>query len=67
MTDGRPPLTGGEVAGAGVLLLSANLPCAAIGAGLAALVGATVPLLLVGLCFGFFLGIYVVTRRFREF
>src|SRR5437588_125019 len=34
MTDGRPPLSGRDVAGAGILLLSANLMCAAIGAGI---------------------------------
>ena len=66
MTDGRPPLSGRDVAGAGFLLLSANLLCAAIGAGIGALVGATVPLALVGFLLGFFLGIYVVIRRFRD-
>ena len=66
MTDGRPPLSGRDVAGAGILLLSANLMCAAIGAGIGALVGATVPLAVVGFLLGFFLGIYVVIRRFRD-
>jgi F0F1-type ATP synthase assembly protein I len=66
MTDGRPPLSGRDVAGAGMLLLSANLLCAAIGAGIGALLGATVPLMLVGFFVGFFLGIYVVIRRFRD-
>jgi len=66
MTDGRPPLSGRDVAGAGILLLSANLLCAGIGAGIGALVGAAVPLMLVGFCLGFFLGIYVVIRRFRD-
>jgi hypothetical protein len=66
MTDGRPPLSGRDVAGAGFLLLSANLLCAAIGAGIGALVGATVPLAVVGFLLGFFLGIYVVIRRFRD-
>jgi F0F1-type ATP synthase assembly protein I len=66
MTDGRPPLSGRDVAGAGMLMLSANLLCAAIGAGIGALLGATVPLMLLGFLIGFFLGIYVVSRRFRE-
>ena len=66
MTDGRPPLSGRDVAGAGFLLLSANLLCAAIGAGIGALVGATVPLAVVGFLLGFFVGIYVVIRRFRD-
>jgi hypothetical protein len=66
MTDGRPPLSGRDVAGAGALLLSANLLCAAIGAGIGALVGATVPLMLLGFFIGFFLGIYVVSRRFSD-
>jgi hypothetical protein len=66
MTDGRPPLTGRDVAGAGFLLLSANLLCAAIGAGIGALVGAPGALAVVGFLLGFFLGIYVVIRRFRD-
>ncbi len=66
MTNSRPPLTGKDVAGAGVFLLSINLLCAGIGAGLGALVGAVVPLFLVGFLGGFVLGIYVVTKRFRN-
>lgn len=66
MTDGRPPLSGRDVAGAGALLLSVNLVCAAIGAGIGALVGLTAPLMLLGFFLGFFLGIYVVSRRFRD-
>jgi hypothetical protein len=65
MTNSRPSVTGKDVAGAGFLMLSVNLLCAAAGAGLGALVGATVPLLLVGFGLGFFLGIYVVAKRFR--
>jgi hypothetical protein len=65
MTDSRPPFTGRDAAGAGALLLSVNLICAAAGAGLGALIGAVVPLLLVGFCIGFFLGIAVVAKRFR--
>jgi hypothetical protein len=66
MTDGRPPLSGRDVAGAGALLLTVNLLCAAIGAGIGALVGAVTALLLVGFGIGFFLGIYVVARRFHD-
>lgn len=61
-----PRLTGRDVAGAGVLMLSANLLCAAIGAGLGALLGAVVPLAVAGFLVGFFVGIYVVVKRFRE-
>ena len=46
MTNARPPITGRDVAGAGALLLAVNLACAAAGAGVGALVGATVPLML---------------------
>ena len=66
MTNSRPPITGRDVAGAGVLQLTVTIVCAAIGAGLGALVGATVPLLLLGFFVGFFLGIYVVSNRFRH-
>ena len=66
MTNSRSPLFGRDVAGAGALLLSANLLCAGVGAGLGALVGAVVPLSLIGFCVGFFLGIAVVANRFRQ-
>ena len=66
MTNSRSPLTGRDVAGAGALLLSANLLCAGVGAGIGALVGAVVPLSLIGFCVGFFLGIAVVANRFRD-
>ncbi|MFL5823950.1 MAG: hypothetical protein ACJ764_10960 [Solirubrobacteraceae bacterium] len=66
MTNGRPPLTGRDVAGAGMLMFSANLLCAAIGAGLGALFGVAVPMAVAGFLVGFFLGIYVVIKRFRE-
>ena len=65
MTDSRPPVSGKDVAGAGALMLSVNLMFAGAGAGLGALVGATVPLLLIGFGIGFFAGIYVVAKRFR--
>jgi hypothetical protein len=66
MTNGRPQITGRDVAGAGALLLSVNLVCAAVGAGLGAAIGALVPLFLVGFGVGFFLGIAVVINRFRD-
>ena len=63
---GRAALTGRDVAGAGALMLSANLLCAAVGAGLGALIGATVAMAVAGFLIGFFVGIYVVSKRFRE-
>ena len=65
MTNHRPPFTGRDAAGAGALLLSVNLMCAAVGAAIGALIGALVPLLLLGFFLGFFVGIRVVTNRFR--
>lgn len=62
----RSPLTGRDVAGAGFLLLSANLLCAAVGAGIGALFGAAVALGIVGFLIGFLVGINVVIRRFRD-
>jgi hypothetical protein len=59
-------VTGRDVAGAGALMLAVNALCAAVGAGLGAVMGALVPLALIGFGVGFFLGIYVVARRFRE-
>ncbi len=66
MPSSRPPATGRDVAGAGVLLLSVNALCAAVGAGIGALVGALIPLMLAGFCVGFFLGIRVVAKRFHD-
>jgi hypothetical protein len=66
MTNGRPTLTGRDVAGAGALMLSVNLVCAGIGAGVGALAGHLVALAVAGFLLGFLLGIYVVTKRFRE-
>jgi hypothetical protein len=66
MTNSRPPLSGRDAAGAGALLLSVNLICTAAGAGVGALAGAVVPLLLVGFSVGFFLGLFVVAKRFRD-
>ena len=66
----RPVVTGRDVAGAGALMLSANLLCAAvvagIGAGVGALVGHVEALAVAGFLVGFLLGVYVVAKRFRE-
>jgi hypothetical protein len=59
-------MTGRDVAGAGVLMLSANLLCMGIAAGVGALVGAVVPLAVAGFLIGFFVGIYVVAKRFHD-
>ena len=66
MTNGRPTLTGRDVAGAGALMLSVNAVCAGIGAGVGALVGSVAALAVAGFLLGFLLGIYVVAKRFRE-
>ncbi len=63
----RSPLTGKDVAGAGFFLLSANLLFAAIGAGIGALVGAALAGGIAGFLIGFLAGVYLVTRRFRDF
>jgi F0F1-type ATP synthase assembly protein I len=63
----RSPLTGRDVAGAGVFLLSANLLVAAIGAGIGALFGEALTGGIVGFLIGFLVGIYVVPRRFRDY
>jgi len=62
----RPPVTGKDVAGAGALMLSANLLCAGIGAAIGTLVGALVPLALAGFLIGFLVGIRVVISRFHD-
>jgi hypothetical protein len=62
----RPPVSGRDVAGAGALLLSANLLCAAVGAGIGALFGAALALGIVGFLIGFFVGLRVVARRFHD-
>ncbi len=66
MTNSRPRFTGRDAAGAGMLMLSANLLCAGVGAALGALIGAVVPLLLAGFFVGFFVGIGVVAKRFHD-
>ncbi len=65
MTNSRPRFSGRDAAGAGALLLSVNLIGTAIGAGIGWLVGAVIPLALVGFFIGFFGGIAVVSKRFR--
>ncbi len=66
MTNSRPRVTGKDVAGAGMLMLAVNALCAAVGAGIGALAGSIVPLALAGFGVGFFLGIYVVAKRFHD-
>jgi hypothetical protein len=66
MTPSRGPVSGRDAAGAGFLLLSVNLACVGIGAGIGALTDALVPLALAGFAVGFFLGIGVVVNRFRS-
>jgi hypothetical protein len=62
----RPPVTGRDVAGAGALMLSVNLMCAGAGAAIGLLLGAVVPLAVVGFLIGFLVGIRVVIRRFHD-
>ena len=60
----RPPTMRGAVAGS--LLVATIVLCAAIGFGVGALVGAPVPLGLVGLFAGVALGIVLVISRFGD-
>ncbi len=60
------PVSGRDVAGAGMAMLAINLACAGIGAGIGAAIGALVPLLIAGFFIGFFLAIAFVIRYFRE-
>jgi hypothetical protein len=62
--DGGRPTMRGAVAGS--LLVATIVLCAAIGFGVGALVGAAVPLGLVGLFAGVALGIVLVIRRFGD-
>jgi hypothetical protein len=62
--DGRPPTMRGAVAGS--LLVATIILCAGIGFGVGALVGAAVPVGLVGLFAGVALGIVLVIRRFGD-
>jgi len=63
-SDGRLPTMRGAVAGS--LLVATIVLCAVIGFGVGALVGAAVPLGLVGLFAGVALGIVLVIRRFGD-
>ncbi|MHB1836895.1 MAG: hypothetical protein ACYCXW_18255 [Solirubrobacteraceae bacterium] len=49
---------------AGMAMLSVNLLCTAVGAGIGALVGALLPFALAGFFVGFFAGIAFVAKRF---
>ncbi|MCD6726691.1 MAG: hypothetical protein LT070_05570 [Solirubrobacteraceae bacterium] len=55
-----------RAAAAGSLLIATILLCGGIGFGLGSLVGAAVPLLLVGLFVGPVLGVLLVRSRFRD-
>jgi F0F1-type ATP synthase assembly protein I len=63
-SSGRPSTMRGAVAGS--LLVATIVLGAAVGFGLGALVGATVPLGLVGLFAGVAIGIVLVIRRFGD-
>ena len=60
----RPPTMRGAVAGS--LLVATIILCAGVGFGLGAVVGAPVPLGLVGLFAGVVIGIVLVIRRFGD-
>ena len=62
----RPSVTGRDVAGAGALMLSVNLLCTAVAAGVGVVLGAVVPLALAGFLIGFLMGIRVVAKRFHD-
>jgi pilus assembly protein TadC len=63
----RSPLTGRDVAGAGIFLLSANLLFVVIGAGIGALLSAALAGGIAGFFIGFLAGVYLVIRRFRGY
>jgi hypothetical protein len=63
MTNDRPPARG---AVAGSIMIAATLLCAAIGLGVGVLVGAPVPLSIVGLGAGFAAGIALVRAHFGD-
>jgi hypothetical protein len=62
----RPQTGGSGPAGAGALLISAILACAAVGLGLGALVGLAAPLAIAGGFIGVGVGFSLVYRRFRD-
>jgi hypothetical protein len=51
---------------AGIMIVSSALFCAAIGLGLGALIGAAMPLAVVGVFIGFGLGFKLVYARFKD-
>jgi hypothetical protein len=51
---------------AGIMIVSTALLCAAVGLGLGALVGAAMPLAIVGVFIGFGLGFRLVYARFKD-
>ena len=61
-----PPVSGRDVAGAGALMLTVNMLCAAIGFGIGAIFGAALPVAIIGFLIGFLLGIRYVIERFRH-
>lgn len=65
MAGEQSPVTGKDVAGAGMLMLAVNGVCAGVGAGLGSLVHATGAGLIAGFLVGFFAAIAVVVRRFK--
>ena len=60
----RKPSNRGAIAGS--YLLAVNAICTAIGVGLGVLADAVLPLAVAGFFVGFFLGIWVVYRRFKD-
>ena len=64
MSDPQRPTMRGAVAGS--LLVATIILCAAVGFGIGALVGAAVPLGLLGLILGPVAGIALVRSRFRD-
>ena len=65
-SDERPSAADDARAVAGSLLVATILLCAAVGFGIGALVGAAVPLGLLGLVVGPVAGIALVRSRFRD-
>jgi hypothetical protein len=51
---------------AGIMIVSTALLCAGVGLGLGALVGAAMPLAVVGVFIGFGLGFKLVYARFKD-
>jgi F0F1-type ATP synthase assembly protein I len=66
MTPSRRPRRGPNPVVAGSQLVATLLLCAAVFAGIGSLVGAFVPLLIVGVFVGFGAGLAVVVKRFSN-